>query len=86
MTGNGADPIDQAIAKTEQTERTVTMAEVPVQISSTGRPVVLHVPVDLSDSEIVELAGFVLLQMRPWINARIDPATAAAAGRLWTPP
>lgn len=80
------DAMEQAIAKTERTDRTVTMCEVPVSIASTGRPVVLHVPVDLTDSEIIELTAFVLLHMRPWINSQIDPATAAAAGRLWTPP
>lgn len=77
---NGKDPIDRAIASVGDT---VTMCEVPVQIASSGRPVVLHVPVDLSDHEILELGAFVLMTMRPWIQERMGGVQSA---HLWTPP
>lgn len=79
MTDNG-DAIDQAIAASE--ERTVTMAEIPVALAITQRPVVLHVPVDMTDGEILELAAFVILNMRPYIQSRLPPGRE----RLWTPP
>lgn len=82
--GNGsADPIDQAIASVEG-ERTVTMCEVPVTISSTGRPVILHVPVDMDDREVLELGAFILLSMRPWIQQRMGVQPGRPS--LWTPP
>lgn len=82
----GPDAIAAAIDAVDQRERQVTMCEVPVTIASTGRPVVLHVPVDLADAEVLELAAFVILGLRPWIQARLDPALAPSpAGRLWTP-
>lgn len=76
--GNGADAIDQAIASTE--ERTIRMGQVPVTLASSGRPVILHVPVDMDDVEIIELAAFLLIHMRPWIAKMQD----GSAG-LWTP-
>lgn len=81
---NGSDPVDEAIAKVDG-ERTVTMCEIPVQIASTGRPVVLHVPVDMDDHELLELGAFILVSMRPWIQERMG---GVAPGRpsLWTPP
>lgn len=79
-----ADPIDEAIAKVEG-ERTVTMCEIPVTIASTQRPVVLHVPVDLDDREILELAGFVILHMRPYIQERMGGVMPGRPS-LWTPP
>lgn len=73
------DAIDRAIEATVEEEQTVTMCEVPIRISSTGRPVVIHVPVDLTDAELLELTAFLVGGMRPWIAGRIGP-------RIWTPP
>lgn len=81
MNGEARDPIGDAIATVEEGERTVTMCEVPVTLASTARPVVLHVPVDMSDVEIIELAAFLLLHMRPWIAGQLN-----GANRLWIPP
>lgn len=75
---NGKDPIDQAIGATE---RTVTMCEVPVTIASSGRPALLHVPVDMSDTEVMELAAFMLLYMRQWIGRHLGHSAD-----LWVPP
>lgn len=67
------DRIDDAIAATSAT--TVEMAQVPVQIASTGRPAMMVVPTDLSDAEIIELAAFVLLGLRPFIQANAGRST-----------
>ncbi len=55
-----ADPIDEAIAATEQT---VEMVTIPVTIGSTGRPVQLIIPRDITESELAELCGFMLTAM-----------------------
>lgn len=78
------DQIAEAIAKVEG-ERTVTMCEVPVTIASTGRPVVLHVPVDLDDRELLELGAFILVSMRPWIQQALGGVQPGRPS-LWTPP
>ena len=60
------DPIDQAIAAAERP--VLQLVEVRVQIASSGRPVILQVPADLHDMEVIELAAFVLLHMRGSID------------------
>lgn len=69
-----SDPIDQAIAAAAA-PATVQLVEVKVQISSTGRPVIMAVPVDLDDGEIIELAAFVLVGLRPHIARTTSPAS-----------
>jgi hypothetical protein len=55
------DKVGPAIAAVEQAEQTVTMQQLPpITISSTGRPVLLSIPVDITDSEIAELCGWML--------------------------
>lgn len=66
---NGNDPIDQAIASVAADERTVEMVDVPVVIACSGRPVVVSLPVDCSDQEIIELAAWLLLRVRGAIAA-----------------
>jgi hypothetical protein len=72
------DQLDQAIAAVP--EKVATLTEVRVQISSTGRPVVLLVPDDLSDVEIIELTSFVLIGLRQHLASQASPAS-----RLFVP-
>jgi hypothetical protein len=69
-----ADLIDQAIAAAAEPQ-TVQLIEVKVQISSTGRPVIMAVPVDLTDAEIIELGAFVLVGLRLHIARQLGPAS-----------
>lgn len=55
------DLVEKAIAATAEQEQTVTMADVPVTLTSTGRPAIVSVPVDLTDVELHELVAFALL-------------------------
>lgn len=86
--GNGApdpspeqivDAIAQGIEAAER--RSVTMIDTQIAIASTGRPVLMSTPVDLSDVEIIELASFVLLYLRPDIVRRLG----LAPGRIIVP-
>lgn len=65
------DPIDAAIASAEAAPR-LELREIPILFGTSGRPGILLVPGDLTDTEIHELAGFVLLQL---------PAKLAVQGR-----
>jgi hypothetical protein len=62
-----ADPIDKAITATEA--EPLQMVRLPVQIGSTGRPCVLELPYDITESELAELCGFMLTQVLG--NARL---------------
>lgn len=83
-----SDTLDRAIAAAlgeavapEPDPRVVTLAEVPVTISSTGRPAILSVPVDLTDDELHELTAFMLLGL----PARLEQARGSARSRLILP-
>lgn len=78
--GSG-DPIDQAIEAVEAEPPMVTMVEVPIVMRPAGRPAILHCPVDMTETEVIELAGFILGGLRPHIAKYATPG----AGRLWTP-
>ena len=54
------DPVDQAIAATQQPEPMALQQVGPITITSTGRPAVLAVPPDLTDDELLELASWLL--------------------------
>ena len=56
------DQIDAAVAAAEE-PKAVPMRQFEVRISSTGRPAAVVLPVDASDSEIAEFAGWLLTQV-----------------------
>lgn len=79
MTG---DKIDDAIGATADPFGGLTMAEIGVNIASTGRPAMLLVPSDLTVDELRELAGWMLLHLRSHIDARKRPAIEIVRGSL----
>jgi prevent-host-death family protein len=83
MSGNGKAPdaIDAAIAAAEAPQ-SVVMKQIPVTISSTGRPAAVIVPADASEAELVELAGWFLVQVIPGFRAEREKG---AASRLVVP-
>ena len=80
MTDNGREPdaIDSAIAAA----RSVVMRQIQVTISSTGRSAVLVVPTDASEAELVELAGWLLVNVIPAFRSE---RAGEAAGRIALP-
>lgn len=64
---NGEDQIGQAVAAVEGR---VDMAQWQVVISSTGRPAVAALPVDATDAEIAEFAGWLLTYVLTQYRAR----------------
>jgi len=81
VTGNGRAPdaVDAAIAAAPQP---VAMRQIQVTISSTGRPAVLAIPADASEAELVELAGWLLVNVIPAFRAEREKG---AASRLVVP-
>lgn len=56
---NGSpDPVEAAIGAAEK--RAVQLKQWQVTIGSTGRPTLLALPVDVTEGEIAELAGWLL--------------------------
>lgn len=77
------DAVDQAIAAAEQ-PKPIDMAQRQVTISTTGRPFVFLHPVDMSESEVFEVVGWLATAFRAEQEQRRkqhDPAS-----RLWVPP
>ncbi len=64
MISNGKpdDPIAAAIEATEQ-PAAVQMSQFQVTIASTGRPFVVIVPTDMTDSELAEASGWMLTDL-----------------------
>lgn len=62
-----ADPVEAAIAAADAP--TVQLRQVQVTITCSGRPAVVAVPADASDSELLELAGWMLTQLRGALRA-----------------
>jgi hypothetical protein len=54
------DPVDAAIAASQQPGQVQLQQVGPVVIGSTGRPVVMAVPPDLTDDELLEFASWLL--------------------------
>lgn len=54
------DKVDEAIAAVEAAPPTVEMIQIPVTIASTGRPANVALPVDCTDAELLEFAGWLL--------------------------
>ena len=80
-----AEPAVDAVAQAiESTEQSVAMAQRQLTISSTGRPFVVLHPVDMADSEVFEVVGWLATAFRAEQEQRRkqhDPAS-----RLWVPP
>lgn len=76
------DRVDAAIAAAEAPGPIeVELRQFPVVISSTGRPAVLAVPPDLSESELLELMGW----MAVYVRGELARARQPLAGRLIVP-
>lgn len=75
------DPIAKAIDASEKPA--VVMAQVNVTIASTGRPVVLGVPQDMTESELFELVGWMATSLRTAVReqaGRRGPQLVVARG------
>jgi hypothetical protein len=72
--------IDQAIAVAEKTQ--VPMEQVNVTIATTGRPVQITFPVDMTDSELLEFVGWCGQNLRVHLFQRRQ---SPAVGRLVLP-
>lgn len=70
------DPIDAAIAAAAE-PAPIEMQQVNVVITSTGRPAAVVIPIDITDAELGELAGWMLTAV---MNAKRAERAAAAAG------
>jgi hypothetical protein len=64
-----SDPVDDAIAATGA-PRPVEMENRKVIIGSTGRPVLIAHPVDMTDAELFELVGWLVVALRGELAAR----------------
>lgn len=76
MSGNGED--DAAIGAIDDSERTVRMISVPLQVAPEGRPVIVQVPTDITPIEVIALIGFLTTELGAFIRAN-DPQQAARA-------
>lgn len=74
-----SDAIDKAIAGAA--EPAVTMAQVELSLAPDGRPAVLAVPLDITEHEALMLAGYVTLELIPYLSR-----AAAPPSRVWVPP
>lgn len=79
-----SDQVERAIAAAEAQERVVPMRQINVTISSTGRPAALAVPVDATEAEIAEVAGWLLTSVLQSYRAERAKADASAP-RILTP-
>lgn len=77
-----ADRLDAAIAAEAAKPVEVAMQQINVTISSTGRPAIIVIPNDVSDSELAELAGWVLTAV---LNAKRAEREKGAASRILVP-
>lgn len=75
-----SDPIDAAIAATALPAE-VQVVEIPVTLSSSGRPAIVTLPADATDAELVDLAGWLLTRVR----AHIREAQQGPASRIIVP-
>lgn len=80
------DALDAAIAAASAPP---PMAEIPIKISSTGRPAFVALPVDVTDAEALEVMGLIprlVLELHRKAD-ELDPSrrlVSAAGGRLKT--
>lgn len=73
------DKIDAAIAETDQS---VDMIEIPVQIASTKRPAIIAIPADCTDGELAELCGWMLTQVLGSLRAKAARSPLVVAKRI----
>lgn len=64
MTGERVDPVGQAIAGAGEPTHFPPMVEIPILITSTGRPAMIVLPADISVEEVGELAAWILTTAR----------------------
>lgn len=83
MAETAVDAVAQAIEATEQATP-VAMAQRQLTISSTGRPFVFLHPVDMSESEVFEVVGWLATAFRAEQEQRRKQRDPVA--RLWVPP
>jgi hypothetical protein len=81
--GNQRDPIGAAIGAVEKPTVGPMRQWGPVQITSTGRHAIIALPVDASDGEIAEVAGWLLTFVMA--TSRAERAKTAG-GRIVLPP
>lgn len=79
------DAVAQAIEATEQATP-VAMAQRQLTISSTGRPFVFLHPVDMSESEVFEVVGWMATAFRAEQEQEQRRKQRDPAVRLWVPP
>lgn len=66
---HNGDPIAQAIAATEA-PAAIQMQQHTLTINSTGRPFQMVFPVDMTDSELLEVIGWMGSDLRLYLQAR----------------
>jgi hypothetical protein len=79
------DKVDQAIAAAALVPDFSQNVEVPILISSSGRPAVLSIPIDVTDAELLELVGWLTLPaggLRSRLAATRGPQLVVARGRV----
>lgn len=77
------DPVGAAVAAVEEREQApapIEMVQRQVTISSSGRPAILVYPQDMSETELAELTGWMLTQLRSELLA-----ARAASSRIIVP-
>lgn len=77
-----SDPVASAIAAVESNDQAVTLQQIPITISSTGRPCIIAVPPDVTDSELAELCGWMLTGL---MNAKRNERAQSPASRILVP-
>ena len=74
------DPIDAAIAAADKP--TVQMEQLNVTIGSTGRPLVIAFPTDMTEPELLEVVGWMATALRGHVNTN---RAKTAGGRIIVP-
>jgi hypothetical protein len=73
-------PIDDAIAATDPGP-TLAMVEVPINLTTTGRPAIVAVPEDITDAEVMELTAWMLRSLRGHIGANVRARSRLVVAR-----
>lgn len=79
--GKAPDPVEAAIAATEQGP-TFAMAQAQVTISSSGRPFAMQFPADMTDAEMAEVCGWMLTNVLQGLRQQ---RAKTPAGRIIVP-
>lgn len=81
MSVDAPDKVAAAIAAVEE-PKPVALIQQQVTIASTGRPAIIAVPADATDSELAELAGWMLTALMGALRAQ---RAASPASRIILP-